>query len=184
MGFIYFILICVLGFFILCAIALISSEADNKKIKKEREAFADDCSSSILRKFSVQISCFYNYGNYSRTDCESPAAKYQLAVNFRLMRAILSIKNFENGVLASVDIYRKSGSGEFEHYCRFSRKEYIDILLANGYTFTGTDENELFSGRYSSQEEKRSTERFLCSASEMPIVRRCENSDFLKEFLD
>ena len=99
------------------------------------------------------------------------------------MRAVLILKHFKNQALTAVDVYKKSGAGAFSLYRQYSRVEYLDILIRNGYVF-GVPENVLLSGKYSSQEEKYSTESFICSASDLPVIRWCENDDFLKEFLE
>lgn len=179
------IVIGILVVFAMCVAALISSEIDASKIKEERENFAADCRSKIMKNFSIKIPCYYQSENYASIECEVPSIKCQLAVNFRVMRALLCIKHFVNGVLTTVDVYKKSGSGEFIHDSTLSRREYIDILIRDRYT-SGTDEKELYRlycGDYSSQEEKFSTECFLSCASEVSIVRWCENEDFLKDFL-
>lgn len=172
----------VVVFFVLCFVVHISFELDGSKVQKKCENFAADCELEIKKRFGISIRCYYSGYFDMSTDCEVPSIKCQLDINYRVMRAVLILKHFENQILTSVDVYKKSEGGEFKQYCQYSRKEYLDILIRNGYSFS-VPENELYSAKYSSQEEKYSTESFICSASDLPVIRWCENEDFLRDFL-
>ena len=116
-----------------------------------------------------------------RSECDTPSAKYNLAVDYKVMRAVLVVKHFKNGILTSIDTYKKSAGSGFKLYRQYSRQEYIDILSLNDYKFS-VNRNELLSGNYSNPEMKNRTEDFIRGATTIPFLYRCENRDFLKDF--
>lgn len=162
-----------------------------KEIHNRRVQFGNACHIEVQKRFLISIPCYYPGGDYylffsynsydDRCINKSDASKFDFTINFRLLRAVLCIMKSSHGILKQVEVYKKRGNEPFKHAGTLSRKEYINILINNGYHF-GMDEEKLYAGIYKSQEEKESIEEFLLTPSQMPILYIYENDDYLKDY--
>lgn len=92
----------------------------------------------ILRDKALHI-------NYQRK-VVTPQGEYALYINGDCRQAAIVKKEFDNNRLVSVEIYRKSNVGTFERTIWMSRKNYINFMLREGYSFGQYSAEMLYNG--------------------------------------
>lgn len=92
----------------------------------------------ILRDKALHI-------NYQRK-VVTPQGEYALYINGDCRQAAIVKKEFDNNRLVRVEIYRKSNVGTFERTICMSRKDYIDFMLREGYSFGQYSAEMLYNG--------------------------------------
>lgn len=116
-----------------------------------------------------QVGYIRGFRDYS----QCPNMVFSIYINCRIMRSVVIIRKVKTGQLESVEVYERSGYGEYQKYRMFSRKDYLDLMVEYGYSFGG-------SIPYNGSDD--SCESFIINASDGVILEPYESYDFCTDF--